>query len=355
MTAPTNTVLAPLPDGMEITAARVAFESFGEVSTIRVAPGNSGIVQVVFYDIRSAARCLKAFGPAGCVAGAAIGNRSVELAGENELSMKDFSRISDVKKKADGKSFVLEFFDLRDAARYREEAEAELSKPPGLEMIESTKPELAEDVNEEPEWQVIIRGIPVKLQTEVMLEAVFQQARLNYLSFEVQPGGQPIKVVVRFADLFRAQCCVMHFQGCVWDKSGETVFAAIVPPASHSMFQPTTMCPRPLPDKVQSKSNAFLSTTAAMQFQSHEACFEPFSPKADDSTTTSRTSTTGLSAEAPAFVPNSLLTEVFPKKGTRARKPTVKGISAGSDTSTEVGSSEEDEIAALVQAALVIR
>lgn len=353
MAAPTNTVLAPLPDGMEITAARVAFESFGEVSTIRVAPGNDGIVQVVFYDIRSAARCLKAFGPAGCVAAPAIGNRSVELAGENELSMKDFSRISDVKKAADGKYFVLEFFDLRDAARYRQEVEAELSKPPGLEMIESQSPVLDENAEEEPEWQVIIRGIPVKLQTEVMLEAVLQQARLNYVSFEVEHDAQ---VVVRFADLLSAQCCVMHFQGCVWDRSGESVCAALVPPASHSLFQPSMMYPRPLPDKVQSTSNAS-STSADMllsQFQSLEACFEQFSLKTD-STTTSRTSTGALSAEAPAFVPSSLLSDVSPKKDSRARKTTVKGISAGSDTSTEVGSSEEDETAALGQAALVIR
>eukprot|EP00435_Cladocopium_sp_Y103_P041134 s1607_g11.t1 len=78
----------------------------------------NNFVQVIFYDVRSAAAALKAFGEAGCIPGPQVGERTVKLAGDDQLSTKDFQNISEVLKSKDG-TFFLEFYDIRDAMRYR--------------------------------------------------------------------------------------------------------------------------------------------------------------------------------------------------------------------------------------------
>ncbi|CAE8651703.1 unnamed protein product, partial [Polarella glacialis] len=97
MSVQTNSIMAQLPSGVDLAAARGAFAHFGELHALKFVSG--------------------AFGSAGFVAGEQVGHRTVELAAEPK--MKDLSRLSDVHTSPAGSS-VLEFFDARDAARYRQ-------------------------------------------------------------------------------------------------------------------------------------------------------------------------------------------------------------------------------------------
>ncbi|OLP92920.1 hypothetical protein AK812_SmicGene25230 [Symbiodinium microadriaticum] len=180
----TNSVIAPLPAGMALDAAKVAFENFGEVSRVQRLEKFDSFVQVVFYDVRSADRAVKAFGAAGCISGPQVGDRTVMLAGDDQLSTKDFQNISEVCKSQVG------------------------------------------------EWQVVIHNLPVKILTKVMMEAVFQQAGFDgYLKEFTIQAGKAGEVVAKFADQLAAQRCVAHFCGCQWDnKSGAVVTAELVPP-----------------------------------------------------------------------------------------------------------------------------
>ncbi|CAE8715893.1 unnamed protein product [Polarella glacialis] len=314
----TNSIMAPLPDGMDLAAARVAFAHFGEVQSLKPIPGYSGLAAVVFFDIRSATTALQAFGAAGCLPGPQVGDRTVELAGDAELNMKDFSRISEVRKNPAG-SFVLEFFDLRDATRYRQaypEVEAPpglrakverppgLSPPPGLERVEEQSPAPAAAVG--TEWQVIIKGLPGKLLSEAMLEAVLEQAGLGVASFSVTKGKASGEVIVRVPTVFEAQKCVLHFQGCQWDKSGSSVITELIAPATAKKTKP---------------AKADKKTTGLPALSAEAPAFQPKGLSA--------VTAAGLSAEAPAFVPS--------------RGSSKAAVSDGSDSgSTEVGESEED-------------
>ncbi|CAJ1328741.1 unnamed protein product [Effrenium voratum] len=297
-----NSVIAPLPGAMALDAAKVAFESFGEVFRVKRLEKFNNFVQVVFYDVRSAARAVKAFGEAGCIPGPQVGDRTVKLAGNDQLSTKDFQNISEVLKSKDG-SFFLEFYDIRDAMRYRSPKEPTLDLPPGLPKMEEPGPRSPPGLSKaagkakavQADWHVVIRNLPAKLLTQVMMEAVFQQAGLARLrGFNVQGN----KVVAFFDTQEDAQACASHFAGCQWDKSGTCVTADII-----------SQGPRPA--------------------------------------TSAQSSGSGLSAEAPAFQPymagawNFGLPKVPEESETVIREPGK--LAFGSDTSTEVGDSEDDD------------
>jgi len=307
----TNSVIAPLPSAMEVDAAKVAFESFGEVFRVKRLEKFNNFVQVIFYDVRSAAAALKAFGEAGCIPGPQVGERTVKLAGDDQLSTKDFQNISEVLKSKDG-TFFLEFYDIRDAMRYRTPKEkATIDLPPGLPASQEplnlrAPPGLTDAVSD---WQVVLGHLPAKLLTEVMLEAVFQQAGLELLHFTVKND----KVLVHFENQINAQKCVAHFSGCQWDKSGTLVTAEIIPPED---------------------AKPSLGTALGSKGLSAEApAFQPYAPFYSD-----------FSAEAPAFVPswNPGLPKVV-EEATEVRQRAPGKLAFGSDTSTEVGDSEDDE------------
>jgi len=331
----------------------MAFNSFGEVASIKVVPNNEEFVQVVFYDVRSASTALKAFGPAGCLPGPQVGDRTVQLAGDEELSMKDFSKISEVLKSGDKGAFTLEFFDYRDAMRYGKKAkqdktEKTVEAPPGLEA--KTKDELPADLEAPPgltpppgleastagttvaaaasaEWQVVIRGLPAKLLSEAMLEAVLQQAGLDdeHNGFTVRGGKNTGEVLVKLSSMFAAQRCVLHFDGCQWDKSGAAVTTEIIPPANANAHKLVSGEKLSRSEKKKKSAKAGAMSPAAPEFQ----------PSAF----------TGFSAEAPAFVPSFLANAQVQADSSassqKARPSTKSGLS--SDTSTEVGESEDDE------------
>lgn len=334
MVAATNSIVAPLPSGMATESMRVAFEHFGEVAAIRRTAKLNSCVQVEFFDVRAAARALKAFGEAGCAPGPECGDRFVRLAGNAEVNMKDFEGIREVSKDADAGCFILEFYDSRDAGKYRDSKASEKSElkttsglckkdlppgllpPPGLEAS-------VQDESEQPaassEWQVIITGLPGKLLSEAMLEAVFQQAGLDcHVGFSVG-GAKSSKesVTIRFSSMLDARRCVVHFQGCQWDKSGAAVATEVIPPADDpKLFAANTK---------NEEGQKGMSADAAV-----------FQPGAGFN---------GFSAQAPAFVPSEPCpsgdlkepaAELELGEERRCSKP-------GSDTSTQAGESEDDE------------
>lgn len=333
MLAATNTILAPLPPGMATESMRVAFEHFGEVAAIRRIPKLNGCVQVEFYDIRAAAGALKAFGEAGCAPGPECGDRFVSLAGNAEVNMKDFEGIKEVSKSAAAGSFILEFYDCRDATKYRDskglgkpepktapglckkDLPPGLLPPPGLEASFQDEDDCKQPAASS-EWQVVITGLPGKLLSEAMLEAVFQQAGLDcHVGFSVG-GAKSSKesVTVRFSSMLDARRCVVHFQGCQWDKSGEAVATEVIPPADG---------PKLFSANEDEEGQKGMSPDAPV-----------FQPGVGFS---------GFSAQAPAFVP----AQPFPSGD--LKEPVVelgeerRCSKPGSDTSTEVGESEDDE------------
>jgi len=334
MLAATDSILAPLPSGMATESMRVAWENFGEVAAIKRVPKHEGCVEIEFYDVRAAARALKAFGDAGCVPGPNKGDRFVRLAGDAELNMNDFERIKEVKKGPAGSEFVLEFFDRRDAEKHRDSKQVEAEKPvrpckkdlppgllppPGLEVIADDDEEESEQTAASSEWQVVITGFPSKLLSELMLEAVFQQAGLDCnLGFSIGGAKSPKDAVtVRFSSMLDAQRCVVHFQGCQWDKSGAAVTTEVIPPAVGPKW----------PSSANSKEEEGpkgMSADAPV-----------FQPGADFS---------GFSAQAPAFVPSELCPATFDLKDPALElSEERRGSKPGSETSTEVGESEDDE------------
>ena len=307
----TNSVIAPLPNSMEVDAAKVAFESFGEVFQVKRLEKFNDFVQVIFYDVRSASRALKAFGEAGCIPGPQVGDRTVTLAGDDQLSTKDFQKISEVLKSKDG-AFFLEFYDLRDAMRYRTPKEKlTIDLPPGLapkmtkEVSLRAPPGLESKASASAEWKVVLGHVPSKLLTEVMLEAVFQQAGLEVQHFTIKND----KVLAFFENQINAQKCVSHFSGCQWDKSGTMVTAELIP----------------------ADGKSFASASGSKGLSAQAPAFQPFAPFKSD-----------FSAEAPAFVPSWNLGPKVEETAEPLRRAPGKLV-FGSDTSTEVGDSEDDE------------
>ncbi|CAE7300037.1 unnamed protein product [Symbiodinium natans] len=331
----TNSIIAPLPAGMALDAAKVAFENFGEVSRVQRLEKFDTFVQVVFFDVRSAGRAVKAFGAAGCIPGPQVGDRTVMLAGDDQLSTKDFQKISEVCKSKDG-SFFLEFYDVRDAMRYqkakiqlppglpnsaaKESPEVpEVLPPPGLAPVAAAAPAARAPASD---WQVVIRNLPTKILTKVMMDAVFQQAGFDgYLKeFTIQAGAG--EVVAKFADQTAAQGCVTHFSGCQWDnKSGAVVTAELFPPREAKPSKAT-----------KKKAHA----SASNEMSAEAPAFQPSSMAPYE-----------FSAEAPVFMPFMPNWGYMPKVEEEVtgnpRPRNATKLAFGSDTSTEVGDSEDDD------------
>lgn len=315
-------------------------KNFGEVAHAVVSPSGDWAT-VAFYDVRHAQAALKALGAFGCIAGPQAGSRWVELAGNAELNIKDCAGISKLSRSEErDNAFTIEFFDIRDAQSCRDAQKAYLVAPPGLgqeaklaqqqptvrakaskaqksaqqkkatvptppglplppglfgleekEVGSSSSTSATWTAGDEESWQVLITGLPNKLLAKAMLEAMLQQAGLHemYSGLTIQHSRSMSQVSVCFTNPAAAQRCALHFQGCRWDKSGPPVAANVIPPGSF-------MNSLPAPKKKVT-----------------------------------------LSAQAPEFVPVPV--SVSGSSGATA-DPKLK---SGSDTSTDVGESEDEK------------
>jgi len=380
----TNTIHMVLPEGANIAEIRQSFECFGEVCGVELLPEEPQKVAVAFFDVRSAAQAIEALGSAYCANGPQTGSRTVRLAGEAQFDPGDFSGVSGVHAdEAEDGAFVIEFFDFRDAARYKGEVRSDrvLAPPPGLEQAPSD-PSKEEDLSSPPGLSgaataafsapapppgleqppafadeassattsvcsVRVSGIPNKLLTEPMMEAILEQAGLEYavVDFTTKTGRPCGEVTVGFSCELAAQRCISHFQQCQWDQSGKQVSAELI--ESKAAAWP-----------FEADLPMFDAAAQEVDFAAFRQMLEAdvagvFSSEASSHSSADASTSTGLSAEAPVWVPgNSLSAEAAPfvpgclneekalsrKSGMSKRRP-----GAGSDTSTEIGESEDEK------------
>jgi len=216
-----------------------------------------------------------------------------------------------------------------------------LPAPPGLDM--ETLMEKASALMASPAesvCKVTIRGLPNKLLSEPMFEAVLQQAGLDsgVERFSVKPGKPVSLATVIFSSRAAAALCVAHFQGCQWDQSGVEVVATI----AHS----DDLCKRDLMQSgMSAEAPAFepgrpfqpdvgIGHAAGQSMTAYPAhllgCIEECLSEANSS------------GGAPNDDVQQVPVAVVPK--TQVAVVVAKGILAGSGNSTEVGESEcEDE------------
>mmetsp|Transcript_48579 Transcript_48579/g.125218 ORF Transcript_48579/g.125218 Transcript_48579/m.125218 type:complete len:447 (-) Transcript_48579:517-1857(-) len=412
----TNTVHVIAPPESDVEATHLVFERFGEVASVAALPDDASRVSVSFFDVRSAERAVQALGASYCTPGPQSGMRTVFLPADAQFNDQDFSGISDCQYDAANGCYIIGFFDIRDAARYQTEVawkevadagddttpmppglepppglveqapganapgwyEPEgdvglimppgleaapvgpppgLPPPPGLEDLAAKDPHYASEVastatSEEPVCRVIVTGMPNKLLTDLMMEAVLQQAGLDscVTGFSLKPGKPVGEAIISFSSRMAAEHCMTHFSGCQWDQSGKGVSARVI---SSGQEKPAA--------KASKKPAAGLSAKATawepwqMDGQAPVLAFEQSRPDTAISLLSADTpefqpmlqaqpfpSSTTLSAKAPEFVPGKQPqamndVEAVPTPG--VLEP--RGVS--SDTSTEVGESEDEK------------
>jgi hypothetical protein len=177
-----------------------------------------------------------------------------------------------------------------------------------------------------PAYELQISGLPNKLLTEVMLEAVLEQAGVDddVISIVPRTGKPSGHALVTLSSFEMVERCVRHFNGRQWDPSGAMVRVEI-----KSVTQG-------LPEALEQKAATNISAKApSFELES--------SFKAE------------FSADAPAFVPRNKVISATEDEAAEEDTPAGSwgraagarrkgGIVISSDTSTEVGESEaEDE------------
>lgn len=182
-----------------------------------------------------------------------------------------------------------------------------------------------------PNYKVQISGLPNKLLTEIMMEAILEQAGCDgdVAGLTMRPGKPAGTVVVAFSSIETVEQCVRHFEGRQWDPSGTKVKVNVLPSAGHHhKAEPVQRHAVASEGRLTAKAQAL--TPSMLDF----------------------------SADAPAFIPRAVVPATgvglaIEGKATLAGADKAGVRKAGtvisSDTSTEVGESEaEDEQDALV-------
>eukprot|EP00405_Crypthecodinium_cohnii_P042988 CAMPEP_0206566392 /NCGR_PEP_ID=MMETSP0325_2-20121206/24636_1 /ASSEMBLY_ACC=CAM_ASM_000347 /TAXON_ID=2866 /ORGANISM="Crypthecodinium cohnii, Strain Seligo" /LENGTH=338 /DNA_ID=CAMNT_0054069423 /DNA_START=34 /DNA_END=1050 /DNA_ORIENTATION=- len=316
----TNTLRVDLPPNMSLKD--LFLEQYGEVAVAEMIGVEPPKAIVSFFDVRAAARAAE--GMAGlCEMGPQCGERTVRLPADTPFKVEDLTGLSNIDFESNKGCgwFVIEFFDIRDAARCHDRFRAPDDLPPGLGYGESPNAppglELGPDTPlgqalpppsksaPKANYEVKVRGLPAKLLSQMMLEAILQQAGLvgTIVQWDMKTGKTSGDVVFGFDRELQALQCVHHFSGCQWDPSGPPVTAKVISSGSP---------PTGLPAGGAGKSK--------------------FAPSQ-------------LSAAAPEFVPTTWKSQT-PREAAGGSLSTVAGQSrtralVGSDTSTEVSDSEE--------------
>jgi hypothetical protein len=212
------------------------------------------------------------------------------------------------------------------------------------------------------EFQVQISGLPNKILSAPMMEAVLQQAGLDagVLDMKMHVGKPCGKVVVTFSSLEVVERCIRHFYGCQWDASGTAVGVEVLSAICEDLNQSAAgfSADAPvfeMPPLQEEASHDWTSTKALSEnapiFVPKSATKVPmFVPHSEGLPAAA----TAFSADAPVFLPGAGAAE---NKGKGTGEGTVWSRETGaqsavavisSDTSTEVGDSEaEDEQAGL--------
>lgn len=253
MSAPTtNTVHVALQD-RDLAETRQVLEQFGEVAAARLLGGTPPQAAVVFFDVRSAARAMELLGPDLCTAGPLEGDHTTRLSGDAPFDSEDHALVMAIHEDGDG-GFVFEFFDSREAARYRgaggqaASAGGDEGSPHegdvgggGAHEHEAEPPESADGgqhwasaATPWPLLYVLVRGLPNQLLGERAMGVIIQQARLvDAVGCSMRMGQAGCSfgdALIGFSSRYGACHCLAHFRGCTWDKSGVFVTTMLVCP-----------------------------------------------------------------------------------------------------------------------------
>jgi hypothetical protein len=217
---------------------------FGEVSSLYRVPGESAL-DVGFFDIRAADWALRSLGT-NCswpVFPCKAVNRSVRVPGSVEVGAKLLPKIAAVNLADHGEedsSYVVEFFDSRDAEKFRKTL-AKLADDPLANNAETEPCMESNNITSgyagaiptttmEPSmYNVLIKGLPEMMCSDHMMEAMLEQAGFGTeaLSFKALETDAR-EACVTFACGWAAERCARHFHGRKW-ANGETVTACVVP------------------------------------------------------------------------------------------------------------------------------
>lgn len=261
----TNVVFAMLPCRDDVDHVLEIMRNFGEVGSCKVWEDADGLVQVAYYDVRAAERALEELGESRCWRAQPCGNRIVRLPGTAGLDRAVVSQIRDMfVDETDDNYYILEFFDVRDAAEHRQliapETEEKLRNewhphrqaealhapqiPPqrrGMQMPEMPNAaanwwqQWPEDraimsIAEEGVAQmgmimpgtflILLQGVPRELLNDSCVEAILEQAGLSQdvAKFtvhdeKVSQRGHCMLNVLTESGVYR---CLNHFAGCSW-------------------------------------------------------------------------------------------------------------------------------------------
>lgn len=241
-----NTLFVMLPPGMGLHAATSAFRRFGDVARLEVVPADVLTVTVSFYDVRAASRAMEMLGNDYAWPGEPTGSRTMRLPGDMQLSAEDYQRVSDVRRDPnDDGGYVVEFFDVRDAARVSAKCAKNAGKKGSAKASKKTEqpepiyvtpcvgvsPPVAAK-NEATHQSVLLQGLPSALCSEACVDAMLEQAGLQgaVMSRAIHRGSPCGEVVLRIAGQDVVERCIKHFHGRVWDPSGTPVSATRMAP-----------------------------------------------------------------------------------------------------------------------------
>lgn len=207
--------------------------------------------------------------------------------------------------------------------------------PPGLEELEdsTTASNDSEEISPSspmyikssaiaadlmPAHRLQISGLPNAILSNLMLEAVLQQAQLsNYVvSFTTKPGKVSGEAIVTLVSEEAAEWCAQHFQGCRWCSSGTAVSIRHLPPPetkaasapTHKSARAVVEKPETFPSMLSAEAAEFQPSQAASAMWTDLSVDAPvFMPGAFTAAATYEASTyetSMLCAEAPVFVPS---------------------------------------------------
>jgi len=225
----TDTLHLEFPSQASHAAILETLAQFGEVMTLDLIPAPPGlqlktiVVSVVYFDVRAVQCAVDTLGCQRCTLMPQSVSHTVLMAGSVQLDAQGIQGVSSViTDPSDKGSFLVEFFDSRDAERARAAAYyACLSEVPMEdEMHPSQETELCA-----PQFHVSIKGLPNGICTKPMMEAVLEQAGLEdaVVSSEVQTGTRCGHCILVLNGQQAVDKCIAHFSGRKWDVSGAVV------------------------------------------------------------------------------------------------------------------------------------
>lgn len=238
MSGVSNTLHVVLPPGMDLRAATAAFGKFGDVSRVEVLPSAPPAAIVSYFDARAAVRAARVLGAEWCWPGEQCGDRTAPLPGSVQLSRDQYSRVSSVRRDPAGDGFVVEFYDVRDAARVRAASKAQAPPAPVAKAAKAParssklEPAYVGAGDDTRELSLLVQGLPKAMCSRVCFDVILEQAGLaeHVLSHSVRPGSRCGEAVLKVAGEEAASKCIEHFHGRAWDPSGTLVSATRLAP-----------------------------------------------------------------------------------------------------------------------------